>query len=280
VRVEVQRVRERLQVLERVAGAHQRECDVVAPALMHQDVRGPQQVVHAVLRRHDPQVRDQEPPPALELRRDRAHGREALATRTAAHHDHARGVHAAAADRDLAVGFVGRDHQVRAAELRPFERPQQAMRKRSRLRVAEARDVQLGAQVVVIEHVALAEQPEWKRDRPEGVGRIGGVNDVEPAPAQHHQREPRRLEPAVEKFPDIGEESAGGGRRGIAPDRDAVDLFVAGVVRISHRADRGHLEAAPLQGGELHPHATIEGQRQILREVENPTTRGHGTPRR
>ena len=49
---------------------------------------------------------------------------------------------------------------------------------------------------------------------------------------------------------------------------------------LAHRADGAHLPARRAERVQLHPHAPVERQREVLGQVQDPTRRGHGTPRR
>src|SRR5207302_5001481 len=90
--------------------------------------------------------------------------------------------HPAAPHRDAPVGLVGRNGYVRAPESPVLELEHQSMEE---ITPAELCFVELGVEIVMIEQEFLTEQPEEPADQEEQVGRIAGVNDVEPAREEH-----------------------------------------------------------------------------------------------
>src|SRR5512140_2277706 len=113
-----------------------------------------QQVVDAVLGCHDAQVGDEEGPAALERRVGRQ-ARKAPLLGAGAHDHDLLGVEPAAAQGHVAVGLVGRDHEVGRGVGETLERAQPVV---PEALAPEARDVDLGRQVVLVEQEALAEQ--------------------------------------------------------------------------------------------------------------------------
>ncbi len=158
----------------------------VRPRCLHDELHGLQQQVDALLLAHDADITDQVLAPFLERRigRHHLHARE-IGTR--AHHEDVLGIHSAARERDAAVGLVGGDHHVGGLERQAFQPRQQPA---SEATFTELGFVELGVDVVVIEHELLAEQFVETADQENGVRRIAGMDDVEAATEEDLQRQP------------------------------------------------------------------------------------------
>src|SRR5258708_36062078 len=129
---------------------------VVAAEVVHDVARCLQQIVDALLLPQRRDVADEMLAAALQPRVGRQ-DLQAFETRPAAHDEHSFGRHAAAPDRDAAVGLVGRDRHVGAAKSPVLELQYQAMEE---IAAAELRFVELGVEIVVIKNELLSEQLE------------------------------------------------------------------------------------------------------------------------
>src|SRR5207247_7256796 len=111
---------------------------------------------------------------------------QTLEARTAAHHEHLVGIHAAALDGDAAVRLVGRDGHVRGVECEPLERHHELPEEAA---TAELRLIELRVDVVVVEDEFLPEELEEAADEEEEVRRIARVDRVEAAREEHAPRD-------------------------------------------------------------------------------------------
>src|SRR4051812_4306051 len=257
--------RERFHFLERGATADQAEVHVTAPEAVH-DVRGRvQQVVDAFLAAHDADIADEVFAAPLQLR----HARQNLQTleaRAAAHDEHALRRHAAALERDAAIGLVGGDGDVGRTERELLEPQHQPIEK---VAAPELREIQLGIRVVVVEQELLAEDLVEPADQEEEIGRIAVMDDVEAAREEHPQRQHERPEKRRAVLDQVTGGAGGLGREVVAPDVDAVDRPEMRLVATAGGADdRDDVSRIAQRGGFL-PHAPVKRRREILDEYED-----------
>jgi hypothetical protein len=177
---------------EAVSRADQREGDVGAAEFAHHDVRRPHHDVDAVLRAHHADVRDEEPAPAAQrgLGRDTP---QALRVRASADDRDVVGGLAASRHGDVAIGAVGGDHVIRGPVSRALQGQQPFV---GQLRaMGKSRLVKFRTQIVVIEHeLGAFDGAESKRDRPEDVRRVAGLNYREAARSPCLESQPGRRE--------------------------------------------------------------------------------------
>jgi hypothetical protein len=245
--------------------------DVGAAHREHEVVHRMQQEVDALLLAHHADIADQVAPPVLEplVRRADAH---ALEARSAAHHEHALGRHAAALDGDAPVGLVGGDGHIGAAECPALQPEHQAVEE---IPPAELGFVQLRVDVVVVEDELLAEQLEEPADQEEEVRRIAGMNHVEAARGEHPPAQRERLPARPPSTPARSPERRALERQVIAPDRDALQELELLLVPLARGADDRHGVARVAQRGGLLPHAAVEGTGQVLHQHQDASRRRH-----
>jgi hypothetical protein len=224
--------------------------------------RGLQQEVDAFLAAHHAHVADQVLAAPLEPLVGR-HDLHALEARAAAHHEHALGGHPAALDGDAAVGLVGRDRHVGAAERQPLEPHHQLPQGAA---APELGFVELRARVVVVEDELLAEELVERPDEEEQIRRIAGMHYVEAPFPQHFQAEEEAEEHRRRVLDEVAQGSRALGRQRIAPDVDAVDDLVPGFVAAAGGADDRHLVAGGAKRERFLPHAPVKRAGQVLYE--------------
>ena len=148
-------------------------------------MRHPKEDVEVVLVVHDPEVPDDD----LAAPADLLVGLDArevdVQPRPVSHDRHGRRRNPASVDGDLTAGLVDRDHMVGRPIADPFRRLDRTGQPAKPLSVADLE--QLGHEVVLVEDDALAQQLVRRRDEPQQVGRVGHVDDVEPARSQNEQ---------------------------------------------------------------------------------------------
>ena len=158
-------------------------------------------------------------------------------------------------------------------EGRPFQGEQSSLRQGAPIR--EARVVELGAEIVVVEdepRTVAAAQPAG--DGPEDVRRVACLQHLELAVATSTEHQPGGREKRVRVLQDEAERSAAGRVGPVLQQRDALDDLIGGVV-LSLWADDRDVVARRSQGLALQPDATVEGNRQILDDDESPWSRTH-----
>ena len=190
---------------------------------MHDELHGLQQQVDAFLLAHDADIADQVLA-AVFQRRIRRHLLHAREIRAGTHHEHIVRVHAAARQRDVAIRLVGGDHHVGGPESHALQRQQQFLAEAA---PAELGFVELGIDVVVIEHELLAEQLVETADEENRVRRIAGVDDVEAAAEQDLQRQPELHDQRHAVLERITQRAVGLARQRMPVNVDAVDALEA-----------------------------------------------------
>src|SRR5262245_23238440 len=151
--------------------------DVAAPEDQHYVPHRAQEVVDALLPRHDADVADQVAAAAFQPLVGGLDP-EPLEARSAAHDKYPPAGHAPAPDGDAAVGLIGGYRDIGDAEGPVLELEEQPV---DEIAAAELGLVELGAKVMVVEHELLAQRPERDADQKEQVRRIARVDDVEAA---------------------------------------------------------------------------------------------------
>ncbi len=238
----------------------------VVAALRPHLVREMDDEVDAVLRAHDAEVAAEIPPAAAQgVVRVAAY--EPVGDRAVAHDRDVVGGEVPTVACDLAVQGVRDDDMVRGRVRRAFEELQPACQ--GRVGVLEAGFVDLGTQVVLVEHEAHAERTEEQGERPEGVGRVARLDDVEAVPHVDLRRQPEGDDPAVGELPEEADDAVGGGRGPVAVDADAVEDLEPRVFGAARTDDR-HAVARVAERLGLQPHASIERHRQVLHDDQNP----------
>jgi hypothetical protein len=242
-----------------IAAANQREMALMIAEGMHDMGNRAQQVVHAVLRAHHAEVDAQVRSSALEGRIG-LHTLESAGQRSAAYHRDSVGRNAPAFHRHAPIRFVGGNHSVGGA-VGLLLQPQQAFVEQ--VAPIETRLVQLGAQIVLVEHEldALAFVPA--PNKPEGVGRVAGLNHIEAALAPDAPRQSPSLQPAVAELVEEAHHAFGGRWHRVAVQMYAVKLHVFRLVFGTRRDDR-HFVARFGQRERLLPHAPVHWHGQIL----------------
>jgi hypothetical protein len=133
----------------------------------------------------------------------------------------------------------------------------------------EARFIQLGAQVVVVEHeLGPVDGAERQGDRPEYVGRVTGLDDPEPAGSSGLDREPRGRGERVPVLDYETELSVAGRVRPVFVELHAVDHLISRVPLASW-ADHGHLMAVRDECLALEPYAPVKRHRKVLDDDED-----------
>ena len=172
------------------------------------------------------------------------------------------------------IALVGGDDDVGEPIGQPLERDHAAVEEI--LSAPEARQVELGHQVVLIEDHPRAAELERQRDQEQQVGRVADVDDVEAAEAA---REPpgaperRRVLAQVAGRRRRSPRSAGsGGSRSRRSARTARGPACSPCGQI----DRD-LVAGVAQRLALLPDAPVERNREVLDDDERPTRRHRGT---
>ena len=130
--------------------------------------------------------------------------------------------------------------------------------------LAEARDVELRTQIVVIEDELLPEQLEESPDQEEQVGGVAGVNDIESAREEHPPGEHEGPGERDRVFHHI----AGGARRldrqVVTVNVDCLDRLELALAAAPGGADDRHDVAGVPQRARLLPDPAIERAGQIL----------------
>jgi hypothetical protein len=189
---QAQFVAEPHQLGEAVSRADQRESDVRSAKFAHHDVRRPHHDVDAVLRAHDADVRGEEPAPAAKrgLGRDTP---QALRVRAGADDRDVVGGLAASPYGDVAIGAVRGDHVIRGPVSRALQSQQPLVRQLRAMGPSGL--VEFRAQIVVVEdELGAFDGAESKRNRPEDVRRVAGLNNREAARSSRLERQPGRRE--------------------------------------------------------------------------------------
>ncbi len=148
-------------------------------------------------------------------------------------------------------------------------------RRGRRLPSREARVVELGAEVVVVEDeprtVAAAQPPG---DGPEDVRRVARLQHVEPPLATSAEHQPGRREERVGVLQDEAERTASGRVGAVLQQRDALEDLVTGVA-LALRADDGDVVPRRGQGLALQPDPTVERDGQVLDDDEDSRSCTH-----
>ena len=122
----------------------------------------------------------------------------------------------------------------------------------------------------MIEQEFLTEQPEEPADQEEQVGRIAGVNDVEPAREEHPAGEhecPGERDCVLHRV--AGRPRCFHGQ-GVAEDVDSVDRFEFPLVAAPGRTDDRYEVACVAQCRRFLPHPAVERARQVLDQDQYP----------
>ncbi len=190
---------------------------------------------------------------------------------SAADDEHPLRRHPAPLPGDPAVRLVGGDDAVRRPERAPFEEQQHPVQPVGPAVVLG--QVHLRRQVVVVEHEADTEQLVEPGQQEIRLRRIAGVDDLEPPPREQAQADPERAQPAVQELEREQDRAAGGLKRAIAADPDALQLEAGlPVLAPPLGADHRHLGPQPAQGGRLQPDPPVEGHRQVLDDDQDSLT--------
>ena len=137
----------------------------------------------------------------------------------------------------------------------------------------EARVVQLGAEVVVVEHeprTVAAAQPSG--DRPEDVRRVACLQHVEYPLASRPEHQPGGREERVGILQDEAERPTPGRVWLVLQQCDAVEDLVRGIT-LALRADDRDVVPGRSQSRALQPDPTVERDRQVLDDDEDPGSR-------
>ncbi len=177
------------------------------------------------------------------------------------HHVHPFGRHPAALDRDLAVGMVGGNRNIRRLEGQLFEQHHQLPKEPA---LVELGFVKLRIDVVVIEDVTHAQKFERQRDKEDQIGRVAALDHVDPAlemdlPRQH--RLPEQCRAIFSQKPDRALRLQ---RQRVAVDVDAFDHFEAGFIPLAGGADDRHVCTSCLQRAGFLPHPPVKRQGQVF----------------
>ena len=262
------------QVVVAVAGPHERERDVVAPEPVDHDVGGAEREVDAVLRAHDAEVGHQVAATAAQIGYRLAPA-QPLGVRPGAHDADVLGRLPAAGRGDGGVRLVGRGDPVGGPEGLALEEQQALVG--GALAALEAGEVELRAQVVVVEHepgAVQAAQPA--RDRPEDVGRVAGLHRVERAAAPGAGDQPRGREERPGVLDEVAQGAAPRGVPGVGEDPHAVDdLGPAGALAL--RADDRDVVPPRHERLALQPDPAVEGDREVLDDDRHPGSVPRGT---
>ena len=242
---------------------------VGAPHPVHQHVERAQHQVDTVLRAHDPEVDGEVAAAAAQLR-PAPHGPHPAGVRAAADHRDVRRPPAAAGERDLPVRLVGGHHVVRGPVGPPLQPEQRRVLRLGRHpgRLAEAGPEHLRVEVVLVVDEADAAAAVEQRQRPVGVRRVAGLQDVEAVPLPGLAGQAGGPQPGVAELPEVAEEP--GGRRGrrVLVEPDPVELRVRRVARslgTDHRDPVARLD----QRLALQPDAAVQRDRQVLHDDQD-----------
>ncbi len=231
--------------------------------------------VDAVLRTHDPQV-DQHPGARLTR-----HGVQ--------HRTHAQRVGAAAHDRrvlagdlppgqgDPAVRLVGGDDLLGGAVGQLLEQQQapELEAPAERRGPPEAGEVQLGVEVVLVEHEPDTARPPEQAQRPVGVRGVAGLDRLGRTDPADGEGEDERPHPAVGELVDVGRQRPRFGSGRVPQDADALQGLPGEVAR-TLRADDGHGIPCVSQRKALQPHPAVQGDRKVLDDDQDMSWRSHG----
>ena len=233
---------------------------------VHDDGCGPHDDIDTVLRPHDPDVCRQVPSAAAQLR-VRWAAFQSLRIRTRAYDRDVGRRLAAAVNSNALVGAVSRDHLVRGAVSSAFQGPQRLV---GQFRtVGKTRLVQLGTQVVVVEHEpGPVNDAERLSDRPEYIGRIASLDDREPPGSSCLERQPGRRGERVPVLHDETELAAAGRIGPVLVELHRVDQLISRVP-FALGAHDGDLIAVRDEGLALEPHPSVEGHRKVLDDDED-----------
>src|SRR6266487_2095203 len=198
---------------------------------------------------------------------DRLDGRylpESLDRGCAAYDEYVLRLLAAPGKRGRAVALVGRRDDVGGPVRAPFEPAHRAIEQIPP--ALKAGQVELGDQVVLVEHEPGAFALEPEREEEEQVRWIAGVHDIyRPDPS----REPVRVPERRTVFPEVSHRAADGGRQRVPVNLYAVQLDLGfGVPLGPLRADDVYFPARVPERGALLPHPPVKRHRKIFHEDE------------
>ena len=147
-----------------------------------------------------------------------------------------------------------------------------SMRRRNLEPVVNARAVDLGTEIVLVEHEALAEELERRGQRPVGVGRVARLNHIESLATRGAKDEREGSDPAVDELPGVRERAVRRRRWRVLPDSDALDLL-EGRIPGTFGANNRHLKARVSQCARFSPHSSVERDRQVVVDDEDALAR-------
>ena len=201
----------------------------------------------------------------LRLGRDR---RELREVGIAVHGNDVLGVFAVARGAKLLEGLVGGYDQIRAAIAQPFAGPGDRMADPAPV---ELGDVQLRANVVLVEDEFGAEQLVGQRDEKNQIGRVAGMNDVDAVPPPDSECQASLMVERAGVFEKEAKDAARLQGNGMPIDGDAVYCFLG--LRMQRRlgANDADLPARAGQCLRFLPDASIEGDGEVF---DNDQARG------
>ena len=117
--------------------------------------------------------------------------------RPAADHRDITRMHTASVDGDSTIAFIGCNHRVSFRKLPLFQPTESAIEE---VALAEFREIQLRADIMMIEHKTHAFFLVGSGERPEHIRRIAGVNDIEGIVPPYAFDNTSRLQKAIGKL--------------------------------------------------------------------------------
>ena len=199
-------------------------------------------------------------------------GQEGIDARRGAHDEDVFRGHPPAADRDVTETAVGGHGHAGTGKGHPLPDQHDVVEQPALLELGLE---ELGADVVVIEHVAHAPEPVPQGQKENQVGRVAALDHVEPArlPDLAGQAEP--VPDRMPVFARIGHRPRMRlGRFGVAVDVDAVDFLVGRGPAAAHGRDHRNVVSRLDQCRGFEPHAPVQRHRQVLDHDEDMAVLG------
>src|SRR5579859_614359 len=176
--------------------------------------------------------------------------------------------HAASVHRQILIAPVRCYHDI-AEPIGKFFQSHQDPVERSLFPVF--RNVQFWIYIVVVKNVLHSKEFERQCDQKNIIGRIATLNDIKSMPQIDPQRIPKLPEQRATVLPQIPHRSASLRWRGMSIDADSVNNFVSCGARFSSGTQNRHFVSALPKRTSLPPNTSIEGNRLVLYDDQDPS---------
>ena len=232
--------------------------NVCMAQFVDQMICGQHQQIHPLLLADHADIAHQDAS-ILPVRRIGGLDREFVDLRRRTHHKHIFGRHPAAPLGNRLETGIGGDGHRRCGKGQPFP-PQHDLVQQPAL--AKLGLEQLGADIMVVEHIAHAPEPVPQRQNKDQIGRVAALDHVKAAGAPDDAGQPEPVPQRIAIFAGIGDSPGMRLQRlRMTPDMHVLDHLVGGVPAPRHRADHRDLIARLHQCRGLKPDPAVQRQR-------------------